>query len=1350
MRPDDRLRLLAGRYEVHRVLGRGGMALVFEAYDRERGERVALKRLVKAPDEAKHARHLALFEREYHTLAELAHPRVVEVLDFGYDGDRAFYTMELLEGGDLQQRAPLPWPQACAVAREVCSALSFLHARRLLHRDLSPRNVRCAANGVAKLIDFGATSPFGPNKLLVGTPPCCAPESVNLQALDARTDLYALGASLYFALTGQHAYPAHSMQQLPELWSAGFVSLAQLVSDIPPALDHLVRDLLRLDPNARPASAWEVVQRLSAIDGVPFDSSLPMAQAYLATPTLLGRDELLSRISRRLARVAAGTGSSLLLTGAPGIGRSRLLDTALLRATLLGLTTLHANADDTTLDYAVVRSLVRQLARVAPDVAARAAEPHRHVLRYVAPELAAANDNALQEAVDVRFVRPRLQQALLEWFRAVAREHPLLIAVDDFDRIDEPSAALLAVLASDVAAQPIVMLTSMSSEPQARTADASALLRTASTLQTLGPLQLDQTEQLFRELFGEQPTLQRLARGAHALASGNPRDLLRIAQHLLDRGVIRFEAGAFAVPPLDALELPSSTTAALEARIARLSPSALELGCAIALVPDQSYSLAECVTLSEAASSTVLADLDSLILAEIVRRVGDEHKLAQRPFGPLLSAAVPATTQRHLHARLAGIFAGRGDEFREAQQWFAAGEPARALDLLIDFVKRDMEALSKHPGRIRFAQLRAPVVGWRDTYAEALRACHELDRPRSDRMWLLLRVVGLGAITGNDERECLRELLDMLARDSALAEWVALGDQLEPAARLTAAFQNTQQRFEAMSPHERCNDPISSLHALARNIGSAMAMIPMTHDIAFLREMPNLAPFALLSPALASFAQLQAGILARLTGRHMEAHRIYSALLERLRQPDRSGLEPLNAEYVELGIINALGLLEAATGLPGTVRWATEMESHPAFEAHAVSLLRLHALFEADVEAGDRLLARLQRVRIQGGSRQMLESSHLLVEAEAHARAEDLRRLHQVADEIARLAERYPGWQPVLDFARAAEHRIRKASAQALRAVEAGLSLVAAGEHQAWAPLAWTHLLVLDDLGRYAEAAEHGERYLEQAQRQLGFEPAQLALANALVRAHAGLADAAALADAVLTKLHQHQATALHLGFAHEVCARIALTLADTAAFERHFAACKTLYCAHRHPALVAKLERLRQELLPGVDSADALRRAPVDAATVSRVISELERCSDAAEHARCALDVFARHTGAKQAFLFDIVDGELQCAAQLGESPLDAELTRIAHAFLEQQLTLAETTVGDELSSLSDSRAELGGERHTPLALIHNEGPQSLLTGLVLLCNAPHPTHAKLAPLATEISRQRAHHGCQSLHLNN
>src|SRR6202008_1743963 len=123
------------RFQFVRTLGSGGMANVDEVVDQAIGKRVAVKRLHVQAKTTQRRRMLELFEHEFYLLSQIAHPHVVEVYDYSVDDRGAYYTMELLEGGDLERLAPLPAMQVCRIGREVCSALSLLHSRRLVYRD---------------------------------------------------------------------------------------------------------------------------------------------------------------------------------------------------------------------------------------------------------------------------------------------------------------------------------------------------------------------------------------------------------------------------------------------------------------------------------------------------------------------------------------------------------------------------------------------------------------------------------------------------------------------------------------------------------------------------------------------------------------------------------------------------------------------------------------------------------------------------------------------------------------------------------------------------------------------------------------------------------------------------------------------------------------------------------------------------------------------------------------------------------------------------------------------------------------------------------------------------------------
>jgi hypothetical protein len=369
------------------ALGEGGVAVVFRARDTVTGRDVALKRLRATSGDRDRA--VELFQREFYTLSQLAHPNVVSVHDYGLHEDAPYYTMELLDGGDLLDGVPYGWRTACSLARDVCSALSLIHSRRMVYRDLSPKNVRCTSDGRAKLLDFGALAPMGRAKNFVGTPAITAPEAMHLQQLDGRTDLYSLGATLYYALTGRRPYPASRLAELYDVWKTPPPPPSRFAPDVPAALDELVMELLQLDSALRPASAAETLDRLGGIAGFERDESAQLASnAYLSTPTLVGREASLERFRRVLKAAVTSSGGALLVHGRRGVGRTRFLDACVLEAKLEGAVVLRADAGDALGgDYAVARALATQLLEAAPDVARALAEAKLEILRRVVPSL---------------------------------------------------------------------------------------------------------------------------------------------------------------------------------------------------------------------------------------------------------------------------------------------------------------------------------------------------------------------------------------------------------------------------------------------------------------------------------------------------------------------------------------------------------------------------------------------------------------------------------------------------------------------------------------------------------------------------------------------------------------------------------------------------------------------------------------------------------------------------------------------------------------------------------------------------------------------------------------------------
>jgi serine/threonine-protein kinase len=215
----DASRLPGTPYRFVRTIGEGASGVVWEAEHLELGRRVALK--VLAPEHASSAASLERFRREARAVATLSHPNLVQILDFGRSLDgRAFLAMELLAGETLDarlRRGPLGAAEATRIAVEVCAALAAAHAAGLVHRDIKPQNLMLTKAGGVKLLDFGVAmamtdgldSPAARPKeralrgfAIFGTPEYMAPEQVSGEAIDRRTDVYALGCVLYQMLAG--------------------------------------------------------------------------------------------------------------------------------------------------------------------------------------------------------------------------------------------------------------------------------------------------------------------------------------------------------------------------------------------------------------------------------------------------------------------------------------------------------------------------------------------------------------------------------------------------------------------------------------------------------------------------------------------------------------------------------------------------------------------------------------------------------------------------------------------------------------------------------------------------------------------------------------------------------------------------------------------------------------------------------------------------------------------------------------------------------------------------------------------------------------------------------------------
>jgi len=1348
--------IIGARFLVRQTLGRGGMAAVYEVEDQQTGKARALKRLDRSADPKKQQRAAQLFEREFHTLCQLAHPRVVQVHDYAVDDEGPYYTMELLDGGDLQQIAPVPWRQACAIARDVCSALSLLHSRRTVHRDVSPRNVRRAPDGSAKLIDFGAMAPMGPCKIVMGTPPCCAPEILHMQTLDARTDLYALGATLYYTLVGRHAYPARNFGSLSEFWLTPVPHPSQLVAGVPPALDALVLDLLRLDPDARPSSAAEVMLRLSAIDGCAPDESLLVAQSYLSTPTLVGRERHLTRVRLKIKRAMQWHGSAIAIQGASGVGRSRLLNACVLEATLLGARVIRSDADQALAgDYGVLRTIIRELLQTMPEAVLATARPKLALLAHAVPELVSLTPQLVLEDIDAAVLRSQLQPALREWLFALSGVQPLVIAIDDFQRIDEPSATLFALSALEVRDRAICLIASIETGAPSVSDAVCKLFNEAASKIILANLSDHDTQLLLCSLFGDTPNLDMLAHRLYGLAAGNPRDVMRLAQHLLDRALVRYRAGAWTLPAaLDEADLPPSIQQAQRARIDTLSAGARELASTFALCPDLGFSLQECVELmGRAAGQDASLELEELIKADIAREAHDNFALAQRAWATVLRTALSPEELQRLHARLAETLAARGNQtFRVAQHLLLAGELDRGLDELVAHASASQENTAQGADRFfKYAQSLPP--DWLSVFARAVRLCAERGRPARQRFALLSRLAGILAMFAIDDKLHLQALLHELERYSGLEAWAELDASLPAMPRLMKALEQTQARYVATPEAERVLDPATAIRQLGRAVISASALAAMSLEVRDVRSLPSLVPLVPLSPALGVIDLLIQGMRARYTARFEYALALYKQLLERTAQPDGGGLDASHGRYMRMGVMNGVGMIEAGLGLASCLDYAQQLERDPSHCVNALQIRMLYALWQGDSVTAAGCKRDVDRIRVQNSARHWFEGSHLLWELTAYVLSDDLTRIKHIIEELAPLQQRYPAWVPVARYATAQYQRVRGDYASALIEVEAALAMTSVADHQTWIHLATTHLQVLTGLGRDEEALGLGAAYLEQAaSAELGYTQEYLRMTLAVVQAKHGQHEAArASADRALEVFGALNTTGLNLGLAYEARARVAALADEPADFERYAAGCRQVFCGRKNRSLIAKYEKLmldarRSVAGPGAHGALEL---PSKLLSDTGVGSVFRTCVSAAERASVALTLLQQQSGANDGYLFALGASGPECVARLADTEPPDTVIAMVRAYLAREMNGAVTTATDGESEVLSSATEwLGGEgqKYRAVLLSHQTSDALVITGVAVLVTPLGRPFSFPAQIASTLSRHTCEAGDHSV----
>lgn len=636
------------------------MATILEVEDERDGGRKALKLMLPGMRGDESTRR---FRSEHRALSRLSHPNVLRAFEGGLFDGRPYFTMELLEGRELrdevQQWRELPpaerFRRAEQVLVQIARALEYIHARGFVHRDVTPSNIFLLPDGSARLMDFGVVKEPGEEITgvgeVLGTVAYMAPEQLSGGRVDARADLYSLGAVTYLMLTGRRPFNARTL--------AGYVEkhlhrpvrpVSAIAPTVPRKLDEVCLRLLAKDPADRFASATHLLHVLEA--DAPSEPVVDPARPGWI-PALEGRAAELATLQSALARLSQGRGAVLLLEGGVGQGKSRLADEAVELARRNGAAVLLArNAARDQQPFAGFRELFRALTDHAP--------------RESRPVLEAA------------FVVATPGAAPLEW-RAVGAafkdliptDRPLLLVIEDIDRADRGTQELLAYLLRallGIASAPVLFLTTLTEraglEPDLRAALEGDGGITVHHL-ALGPLGQHAVEAMLLSLVVDTPAARALAIRLHREGEGNPYFITEMLRGLIEQGILVLGRGGRGTLTLDeaavarsSLPVPGTLREAILERLRGLGPEAIRVSAVLAAARGEA-TLDLVMSASDFDEERALSALDELVDAGLVRerRVGraETFELSHHRLGDVISEETPASERARYHRRIGEV-----------------------------------------------------------------------------------------------------------------------------------------------------------------------------------------------------------------------------------------------------------------------------------------------------------------------------------------------------------------------------------------------------------------------------------------------------------------------------------------------------------------------------------------------------------------------------------------------------------------------------------------------------------------------------------------------------------------------
>jgi signal transduction histidine kinase/CheY-like chemotaxis protein len=700
--------LYASRYEITQVVRDVAPSRTMFGVDRQTGARVVVKALQRS---ALSRGTIARIEHEASVRQRIECDWLVPVSTFGASDDELYIVMPAIEGtslGALLEAGPLSVPEALAVGYQLFAGLKQLHARRALHRDITPANILIDQSldtygpfGRAMLVDFGTVKCFQQERL-IGAYECArvaymSPEEADSIDADVgpQSDLYSAGMVLFHCLAGRPPFTGENAGTiLFEHVTSPVPHLQSFNPKVPRALDELVQRLLRKDPHDRYQSAGAVADDLEAIRAALGDKERQKQitigatdqRCTLTDPAFVARANELSDVQEFLERTRRGSGGTMLIEGESGGGKSRLLTEVAMQARREGLKVLRGQATERVGDVpfrlldgivdgvlsacqsepGLLARMIKQLGDFVDPLAASLPR----LRRLFAPYLSTASAPAA-------FGENRTIEALSGFLDAIGTEsHPVVIILDDCQWADELTYKLIrrfhGAKASDKYVSVIVAFRSeeVSDEHPLRALTTAGHIR-------LQPFEDDEIRRLTESMAGALPrealdVVIRLAEGSPFMASA-------VLRGLVESGALLSREGAWTIDPHSMADLQSSREAAavLARRVDLLSETTSRL-LAVGAVIGKEFSLdivagLTAMTPGEAIEALTQARERRLIWT---RSDGGNFVFVHDQLRSSLLNRLTINEQRSLHA--------------QAAAYWEANSPKRAADIAYHYDAAEM------------------------------------------------------------------------------------------------------------------------------------------------------------------------------------------------------------------------------------------------------------------------------------------------------------------------------------------------------------------------------------------------------------------------------------------------------------------------------------------------------------------------------------------------------------------------------------------------------------------------------------------------------------------------------------